>query len=594
MIKAAEIIQEVGICTLSSVFKTVFPEVTYHTPYAKRRLLQMPVVAIRIQEPSSGRAEIHIMELISGVDYLKLGHFLNACANKKSTPTPSMSKAELKELLHLAQSDKERQLVRYTAFRASGLTKTGARKHFGFENLPERVEESLKEVASIRECIDSLSKVQEDALLQSMGINPGGESSEECSDSDEDQNSESDNPSADLLTLPTDEELLQFLKQSRYNWFELVDHVVERSDNCQEATITQLEKVFPRVMALDLSNGEKCLIEQSHQAFNMDYSNSHSVEREANALNGLIVTDSESDDPDTYLEVHDLCSAKAQALITKKRKSIRRRARYLKSKHIAERNFLARKVSHQVRGILKEYPNIGQEIESFVQEANIGADAWRRTGVLTFDGNTHVKAKVTYERIRQHLMKVYQRKFSFGTVVQLCIAQNKRRLSASRYKGVAKVTSRRARKGFMLKFNPDAHWSSALYRSLNHLQYQDGRHILNVNRDDAAGFRLDTMTTHRLHRTPMVQDSLAKTTYTDYVSKYKAVLQTTSYNFTGTNTTAEICAGIVKPTGVFPKNPAQHSADFELLEKTTEVGPAFINPVTGMYFIHHSTHFHIP
>ena len=319
------------------------------------------------------------------------------------------------------------------------------------------------------------------------------------------------------------------------------------------------------------------------------------------------MTDSESDDPDTYLEVHDLRSAKAQALITKKRKSIRRRARYLKSKHIAERNFLGQKVSHQVRGILKEYPNIGQEIESFVQEANIGADAWRRTGVLTFDGNTRVKAKVTYERIRQHLMKVYLRKFSFDAVVQLCIARNKRRLSASRYKSVAKVTSRRARKGFMLKFSPDAHWSSALYRSLNHLQYQDGRHIFNVNRDDAAGFCLDTMTTYRLHRTPMVQDSLAKTTYTDYVSKYKAVLQTTSYvskykavlqttsnNLTGTNTTAEVCAGIVKPTGVFPKNPAQHSADFELLEKTTEVGPAFINPVTGMYFIHHSTHFHIP
>ena len=76
-----------------------------------------------------------IMELIriSSVDYLKCGHFLNACASKKSTLTPSMSKAELKELLfHLAQSDKKRELVRYTA---SGLTKTGARKHFGFENL---------------------------------------------------------------------------------------------------------------------------------------------------------------------------------------------------------------------------------------------------------------------------------------------------------------------------------------------------------------------------------------------------------------------------------------------------------------------------
>ena len=41
-------------------------------------------------------------------------------------------------------------------------------------------------------------------------------------------------------------------------------------------------------------------------------------------------------------------------------------------------------------------------------------------------------------------MKVYNQKFSDGTV---CIARNKRRLSAKRYKGLAKVTSRRARKG---------------------------------------------------------------------------------------------------------------------------------------------------
>ena len=228
----------------------------------------MPIVAICIQEPSSGRAELHVMELISGVDYLKLGHFLNACPSKKSTPTPSLSKAELKKLVHLAQSDKERELVRYTTFRASGLTKTGAQKHYGFENLPERiarVEESLKEVARIRECIDSLSKVQENAVLQSMGIDPSGESSEECGDSDEDEGRESvesDNPSADLLPLPSTEELLQLLKLSRYNWFELVDHVVERSGNCEETTIVQLEKQFPVVMALDLSDNEKFLIEQ--------------------------------------------------------------------------------------------------------------------------------------------------------------------------------------------------------------------------------------------------------------------------------------------------------------------------------------------
>ena len=89
------------------------------------------------------------------------------------------------------------------------------------------------------------------------------------------------------------------------------------------------------------------------------------------------------------------------------------------------------------------------------------------------------------------------------------------------------------------------------------------------------------MTTHRLNQTPMVQGSDAKTTYTDYVNHYKAVLQTTSYNFTKTATTAEICAGIVKPTGIYPKNPTQHMCDLELLETIPEIQPAFVNPKTG-------------
>ena len=90
-------------------------------------------------------------------------------------------------------------------------------------------------------------------------------------------------------------------------------------------------------------------------------------------------------------------------------------------------------------------------MEEFVQERNIGADAWRRTGVLTFDGNTRVKQKVTYERIRQHLMSVFKRHFSYGTIVQLCVARNLRRKTAERYKGAAKITFRRR---FPVKVQP--------------------------------------------------------------------------------------------------------------------------------------------
>ena len=218
-----------------------------------------------------------------------------------------------------------------------------------------------------------------------------------------------------------------------------------------------------------------------------------------------------------------------------------------------------------------------------MQERNIGADAWRRTGVLTFDGNCHVKEKVTFKRIQDHLQEVYQRKFSYGTVVQLCVPRNRRHRSAMRYKGVAQVTCRRARKGFCLRYNPDKHWSTALYRSLNHVQLSDGRGIVNINRDDASGFRLDTMTTHKLQKTPCVSGKQAVTTFTDYVNRYPSTIQVTSYNFTGTKTTGELCAGIVKAPGVFPKNPCQHVADLEMLKTKSEFMPIFTDPRTGKH-----------
>lgn len=69
--------------------------------------------------------------------------------------------------------------------------------------------------------------------------------------------------------------------------------------------------------------------------------------------------------------------------------------------------------------------------------------------MLTFDGNIKVKQKVTYGPIQEYLQEKYKHKFSYGTVVQLCIARNKRRRSASNYKGIAKVTTRRAQKGLV-------------------------------------------------------------------------------------------------------------------------------------------------
>ena len=147
---------------------------------------------------------------------------------------------------------------------------------------------------------------------------------------------------------------------------------------------------------------------------------------------------------------------------------------------------------------------------------------------------------------------------------------------------MAKVTTRRARKGFSLKYNPDAHWSAAFYKGLSWLQYSDGADIVNINRDDASGFRLNTLVTHSQHPSPTLQGKPIVTTRTDFVSKYPAVLQTSCYNFAETTASPELCAGIVKAAKIFPKNPAQHFTDLQMLQLQANLNTsAFVNPETS-------------
>ena len=224
-------------------------------------------------------------------------------------------------------------------------------------------------------------------------------------------------------------------------------------------------------------------------------------------------------------------STDGKEMIKKHKEALKRKAVRETKQRIMEERFLKRRRSKKVSRILTQCPDIGKEIEQFVQDSGAGADAWRRTGVLTFDGNRKLKKKPTFKRIQQHLQEKYNTHISYGSVVQLCIARNKRRRSAARYKGVAKVLQKRSRKGFNAKFNPDEHWSCAFYATLNELEYKDGMATMNIGRDDQAGFHLDTMTTHRLHGTLCVKGKEALTTCTDYTTRYPSTLQTTSYNF---------------------------------------------------------------
>ena len=209
----------------------------------------MPLAAIRVGEPSCGRATWFLVEYIDGVNYVSFAQFSEALYDRRAAAQSlHMTKNEIKQLLGLAASDRERELVRYSVFKSSGLSSTAARKHFGFQNMQERslrVKRCIEEVQQIREAIEKLSIVEDKAILNEMGIDAESSDSE-CSSDDESEIlddtfhsecTESVSPSLyepslndpmcsnPSQSLPDFTTLEQVLKEGQYNWFYLIDYV---------------------------------------------------------------------------------------------------------------------------------------------------------------------------------------------------------------------------------------------------------------------------------------------------------------------------------------------------------------------------------
>ena len=288
-----------------------------------------------------------------------------------------MSKKQLKSVLSLAQGDNERALIRYTAVAASGVSASGARKHYGFDGVNakmEQVENALQEAEAVHCAFESVVHVQEAATLALFGIDCNAESDFSSGSSE----GESDDDTAGLDSLAQSEtrevfsrdEMIGVLKAGTCNWFELVAVAEERG-----VEVGSLENEYDHIIG-HLTDQEHTLLQQSHAAYvETEKKDAPSQAREAEALNGNIVSESESDNPDSYV-----ATDKVRALLKKKIEAIRKKCRRDRAKLVAQKHFLRRKQSKKVKGIVATYPDIGKTIEEYFQETSVGADAWRRTG----------------------------------------------------------------------------------------------------------------------------------------------------------------------------------------------------------------------
>lgn len=131
LLKVAEVVHKEGFVKLSDAFKLAFPTQSYRTNIARERFLQMPLACVRVGDLKAGNSSWYLVAFMEGVDYDKFANFL--LMNKATTSTSRISKSEIRALVQLAQSDRERELIKCSIFKASGLTPTAARRHFVHE-----------------------------------------------------------------------------------------------------------------------------------------------------------------------------------------------------------------------------------------------------------------------------------------------------------------------------------------------------------------------------------------------------------------------------------------------------------------------------
>ena len=362
--------------------------------------------------------------------------------------------------------------------------------------------------------------------------------------------------------------VLDILKEADYNWYAFVSLLQPRFEE-QGYTVEVFDQFLTdfasQLPHLGLTQDDERLVDQSKTAYLEDLR-----QREMR-------TEDISEEPSDEYDESDASVNIDPGEIVRKLENIKAKWRWRTKKEIASHRIMKRKTGKGKCNILTKFPDIGEVIEDIVEKADVGADRWRRTGVYTFSGDPKKEKRLTFSLLQKKLCEHYNTHFSYGSVVELCLPRNKRSSASKCYKGAANIKYRRARKGFSVKFNPDKKWSRSFYKALTQLQC-DGNHILLLNRDDQAGFRLDTTYTHKTQKVLAKRNSV--TTFTDFLNKHQTLLQTTSYNFSKTNTTTDVCLGIVKASAVHQKSASQHMADLQMIEKEDVCKGVFYHPVT--------------
>ena len=144
-------------------------------------------------------------------------------------------------------------------------------------------------------------------------------------------------PAPPTILIPNDDVLLQCIEQSFCNWFQFMSEM-EKTYSITDSTV--LEDVYNRLLP-KLHSRDQELLTQSHSAYiHIQKEELPCEQRNIDALNGLIVSESEAEDPDAYLPNAEVgIEEQKRNLAQSRMQMLQRAARRKRAKLIAERNF---------------------------------------------------------------------------------------------------------------------------------------------------------------------------------------------------------------------------------------------------------------
>ena len=132
----------------------------------------MPLACIRVVY-RAGVSECFLIENYPNTNYTSIQSLIKSVMQKNTSSNSNQISKDVVKSLNLCQSDRERECLRYTVFKASGLSATQVCERYGFQSMNKRskvVEDALHHAKYIRDSIDELAESRDNSMLKALGL----------------------------------------------------------------------------------------------------------------------------------------------------------------------------------------------------------------------------------------------------------------------------------------------------------------------------------------------------------------------------------------------------------------------------------------